>query len=328
MFPMNRLDGIRPPSSDNDLQSSNLKKIIYIFAHNPHLFHEKEAEFLTKFLEAPHIDSAVLSKLANASDLFLNKSLSRNCAKAEEVTKALYYESLNLKLLCMERPNLLIYSKDKFVFIRNSTPTAKEIEQVELEILDLERNKFSHLGDVDLYQLQGSVRAIGDNETEPLFDGLIKESDLLLLFDKIESSSDEYPVYYKEYTEKPVPSGLPFYHEKQFSGFCALHAGNAFLGKKMIIPSAYSAFIQSTMTSLFEEDREIGNSLATALKVGLNLENGSDPSTLVLYLQKLAKEGMIAKKFADGLEGRIYSSGSDLCLKTEESFDGKIISNI
>ncbi|MCH9630250.1 MAG: hypothetical protein S4CHLAM37_02440 [Chlamydiia bacterium] len=292
----------------------------------PGLLTACEKSFIEKFCVATQVpagalDPVSLAELASASDTHLKRGLARNCAKAHQVTKALYHEKLDLRLLCMQRPNLLIYSNDKFIFIRNTTPHVDNLSDVRLELLDCKKGTFIPLTDSNLMEMQGSTIAIADDETEPSFDGLIMRDDLILLFDKDECSQDHYPIFHERETVDPPREDKHCYHEKQKSGFCALHAGNAFVGKKVILPSEYSRFLEevihaSTLGEGGGADEEA--SLALALKLGLRLDNGSDPSLIVKYLQKLADEHKIPNRFARGIEGRVHliANGS-LYLKPE-----------
>ncbi len=242
----------------------------------------------------------VLSKPITTEDLIEiseidDPSLGRTYKGAGEVQFAiqqLYTTGIEIDFFMLGRPYLFFHSpqSQEFFYFRTNHGDSIGAEET-LEVLEIASGEWKRVTDLKLF-----TGTLGD-EDEPNYDGLIKAHDLVVQFNRDqaaqESAMNEIDCYHEEETVTSQERGQAYYHEEQTSGFCQLHAANAFIGYRAVVPSTLQKFIDIKTESFSQAHIEgLAQGGAVAISRGLmSIEDGIDMGMVIDYLRNLSDIG-------------------------------------
>ncbi len=277
-----------------------------------------ERDFLSRYVVLASgkevITSEDLIRLSGVDD----PSLGRDYKGGGEVQYAisqLYSDGIDINFFITQRPYLFFQkSTDEFYFFRNNTCSLDDsgIEEApDLEVLEVGAGQWRRVEDLTMF-----AGTMDDNDC-PRFDGMIRARDLMVQFNRDESQEEAFrndiSVYHGEETLGPQERGKPFYHEEQTSGFCQLHAANAFMGYQAVRPSDLQSYINIKSAEFNQEGIEglAQGGEELSFRRGFNIDDGIDMGMIISYLSHLQDNGMLNGDLTGLMVGKIKMNGND-----------------
>ncbi|MCH9630248.1 MAG: hypothetical protein S4CHLAM37_02420 [Chlamydiia bacterium] len=322
-----------------DKKGETLRKLTTFLESSPYkqrLRHE-ELQFLRAYCDilksGQEVTEEQLTHAAHADDF---KYMTHgNAGRVEEAVYATGADEISIPFWATQRENIFIQHEDgSFLFIRNLTPSITDPSGLHLAFFNLDTGRFEDLPGAMIGGIPTRLGLHGtkDQDEDPLFNGKIKRSDILLMFNKPAASEDRLEVFVDRESEGPLPVGELFYHQDQTGYLCQLHAANAFVGKYGVTPSGLQSYLEATVPRDDEEGTAglAAGSVAGGVKV--DVRTGTDPSAVSNYLKVLRAEGKITTDLEGLQTGRIKKIGEQIIFShgegeevelTEEFFSGK-----
>lgn len=283
---------------------------------------EVEKTFLGKY-SAAHLDLAtdpqsVAAELREMTGI--NESGYLGSSTVSAMVKHMYTAGVEIKFFINKRPYLFFHRPDtnSFYFFKNEDPT-KEIENIDLQVLDIKEGVWKRV--VDLTPFEGNI----DQQEVAQYDGAIKANDFVLFFNQTKNIDAPPSVTHREETVAIEGPDKPYYQEYQTEGgFCAIHAANAFIGSRVVIPSKLQQFVTLKAQDFSQEGVEgLAQGVDSDFEKLFDIQNGSDIGMIVDYLNELNAAGSLPLDISNLQSGGIKIINDELVF--QPSGDGDVI---
>ncbi len=270
------------------------------------------------------LDKDHIREVSKINDPWLQRGYN-GADKVSAAVKALGTEGFEIEYFLGNRPYLFTASEDgsQFYFLRNADITDDSTKSV--EVLEVKSGTWKRVDDIS--------SILGTQGKEGPLDGPVKEDFLVAQFDRDEgrvaASRDNIGFRVEKESVGPLASGSKYHCDQQAPGLCQLHAANAFLGYRGVIPSEFNEFVTSRTAGFFHEGVEglsrggdeedscaassqLDPEIMEALKISMDIENGTDMVLMTDYIRALEKAGELRMSVSNMQVGRIFMEGGKL----------------
>lgn len=253
----------------------------------------EEVGILTRYTEQMeregHLDGRSIRDITGINEVALGREFLGG-GTLEQTETELYIEGHEIPRLIGTRPYLFLADRtgQHFALIRNKDLTATHYA-VECEMFDLRSHTW-----VDV--------------TEEQLDEMFPEKDSFVGMTPVSETGkraehDQVNHHYEHDTLGSQVRGGKYYCEKQKSAFCQIHAANAFLGYRAVVPSELQAFVTMRSHGMSGEhvqglarggeadDATCARAEGPDASELMDIEGGVDQGMVLAFLQNLHETG-------------------------------------
>jgi len=256
----------------------------------------QEREVLDRYSnlqQAGDLNGRTVKQISGIHDIALGREYG-GAGTVAEAAKAINTDGVELPFFIMTRPYLFFANpaNGDFYFMRNTN--AADPANFDVEVLDMATRQWVRVDNTE--QFFGDEYQ-GTSENYP---GLIKANFVVAQFSqdagRVLQERDEIDLRVSGESLGPKARGEKYFQEHQKSGYCQIHAANAFLGYPAVRPNALAEYIATRAVGFDFQNVEglaAGGHNLDFNDTAEELANGIDLGEVIGYLQHAEAEGLL-----------------------------------